>query len=143
MGILDRVVSRFRLGYCIRDDGCWEWVRKNSGKRYGRLCTGGERILAHRLSYNIHKGDIPAGMFVCHTCDYGYCVNPDHLFLGTHDENMADCSRKGRKAIKLSSADVHAIRTSTLSTYVLAREFGVAQSTIFKVIHRTRWRHVA
>lgn len=80
-------------------DACWEWQRyccPSTG--YGRLAgpDGYKKIGAHRASWAIHFGDIPAGMFVLHKCDNRKCVNPDHLFLGSHQDNMADMRDKGR-----------------------------------------------
>jgi hypothetical protein len=83
--------------------GCWIWVGPDCARgRYGRLSTKlknelGE-FMAHRGSYRRFKGDIAAKTEVCHSCDVGVCVNPHHLFLGTHSENMIDCARKGRLA---------------------------------------------
>jgi hypothetical protein len=88
------------------NSGCWLWIgtgRTNpSGLEYGRLVFGsrsdGSRrsVSAHRLSYTAFKGEIPTGMNVLHKCDVPFCVNPDHLFLGTQGENMQDCLMKGR-----------------------------------------------
>ena len=81
---------------------CWEWQKYVGKKGYGymRLTDfGGKgrfKWRVHRLSYMIFKGDIPGGMFICHTCDNPCCVNPDHLFLGTHQDNMDDMNNKGR-----------------------------------------------
>src|SRR3954471_18471885 len=75
--------------------GCWIWLRGCSGDGYGAARADGKSIRAHRLSWIAYRGAIPAGMHVLHQCDIPTCVNPDHLWLGTHADNMADRSRKG------------------------------------------------
>lgn len=80
-------------------DGCWLWTAAKDRRGYGRFFPSGERWKAHRFSYAQLVGQIPAGLQVLHNCPGGdnpSCVNPAHLWLGTHDENMADMSRKGR-----------------------------------------------
>ena len=80
--------------------GCWLWLGSQDRYGYGVVKTGGKWICAaHRLFYQMHKGPIPEGMLVCHTCDTPLCVNPDHLWLGTPKENVQDMIKKGRTSV--------------------------------------------
>lgn len=79
------------------DSGCWEWIGAIRGKcGYGALKINGKTVSAHRYSYELHKGPILNGLFVCHSCDNKKCINPDHLFLGTNSDNMKDAYQKNR-----------------------------------------------
>jgi len=79
-----------------KSDGCWTWAGATWGRGYGAFKHEGRQVYAHRFAWEMAKGPIPAGLFVCHHCDNPLCVRPDHLFLGTHTDNMRDASRKGR-----------------------------------------------
>jgi hypothetical protein len=111
-----------------------------------------KNFTVHRISYRIHHGEIPEGMSVCHKCDTPRCANPDHLFLGTHKENMADRIPKGRSprgskhpGALLVESQVLEIRlrlSQGQRAYVLANEYGVASSTIGNIKRCRTWKHV-
>jgi hypothetical protein len=134
-------------------EGCWVWegVRSDGyGVLYDSDTKRQERT--HRLSYALAYGPIPVGLYVLHRCDNPPCVRPDHLFLGTHLDNIADMVAKGRVArgernawAQLTEAAVVYIRTSRDSgvpAAVLAAEIGVSERTIRKVDVGLRWAHV-
>jgi len=134
---------------------CWLWTAAASSAGYGRLRVGGRMISAHRLSYEIHNGPVLAGMCACHRCDVKLCVNPSHLFLGTHADNMRDRDAKGRLGAregewngfaKLTDTNVLEIRKLYAKGGVfqkaLAARFGVDQSHISEIVHRKTWAHV-
>jgi hypothetical protein len=137
------------------DDGCWLWtgqVRETKGNgsgSRGRIILGKNTknrrsYIAHRAAYRVWVGDIPEGFEVCHECDVSLCIRPDHLFAGTHFDNMKDASEKCRirngrwagSAFKLSDAEVEAIRNRRAggeSGLKLAKEYGVCHTQIYRI----------
>jgi hypothetical protein len=110
--LAEPIDARFSASYRIAENGCWIWTKGYAGGRAGRYgmlrLPDGSAITGHRLSYQIHKGAIPPGTFVCHTCDNPGCVNPDHLWLGTNSDNQKDAVAKGRHSNNLPSSNKRA-----------------------------------
>jgi hypothetical protein len=138
-----------------KTERCWIWSGNvaNKDRPYGRIQINGQRITAHRLSYLVYRGDIPAGLCVCHTCDNPRCVNPDHLFLGSDLENIADCILKGRHTRgdkhgnkKLSEAKVremrHLYKTGKYTQQQLADKYDIPRTYCNVIINRKQWKHV-
>ena len=133
---------------------CWVWIAGKFRHGYGAIAIAGRLRKAHRFSWELHFGPIPDGLCVLHRCDNPSCVNPDHLFLGTDADNMADRDQKGRQAkgqrhlAKLTEDQVREIRrryqrdSAISGSTALAREFGTSHQTILRVVKNHCWKHV-
>ena len=145
---------------------CWEWSGNRTVDGYGVIKDGTRNRRAHRVSWEIHKGPIPDGMHVLHSCDNRPCVNPSHLRLGTHQDNMRDMAVRGRagggdgyrfhaKGIQRGENNAHAIATEEVVRWVraqhaagvsykeLAARTGLAYPTVYAIANRRTWKHVA
>jgi len=137
-------------------DACWTWTAAKDPRGYGRFGYEYKTYLAHRFAYELVLGPVGAGLFVCHSCDNPSCVNPGHLFTGSHDDNMRDMSSKGRSYpqthesmkgedsgnAKLTDAQVLQIRSRTDNQTLCAKEFGVHKSLISLIRRRKAWKHL-
>ena len=131
------------------NSGCWLWTGYLDKAGYGVASKRSRPIRCHRLSWELHRGEIPKGLNVLHKCDVRSCCNPDHLFLGTTADNIADKVAKGRQArgektntAKLTADQVTAIRSATGTQRKLATQYGVTQGLISHIITRRAWGHI-
>lgn len=131
---------------------CWIWKREKIYSGYGRLSIGKRHFLAHRLSWMIHNGQIPSDKQVLHKCNVRACVNPDHLYLGTHTDNMRDAVASGfcgekKPHSKLTDSKVREIRANlasgTTTKQALAERYGVSTTVIRWVGQGRIWKHVS
>lgn len=163
------LVARFEsFGWTITDDECWEWGGRRNVQGYGwfrQPVSAAQypkrKLLAHRVSHEIHNGPIPDGFVILHACDNPPCVNPAHLSAGTFSENMKDMWGKGRnsherlKDMAAASREVNRKVDETIvrdmraryasgesSQSALGREYGISASQVQKIVNRTRWAHI-
>lgn len=137
-------------------DECWEWQGTLNEGGYGYFYVKDLCSLAHRFSWITHNGNIPPndsyhGTCVLHKCDNRKCVNPNHLFLGTQNDNMKDMAAKGRGngrgVAKLSPKQISEIkdilaapRCWPLTLRQIAKDYGVSHNTIWLIEHNLMWR---
>lgn len=154
------VEQRFKRHFVASDpNDCWEWRGLRGSKGYGLLSVSVGRGTwnegAHRLVYLLTNGPLPdlpehGQAHVLHRCDNPPCVNPAHLFVGTYGDNNRDKAAKGRAPrgethpiTRLTEAQVRALRSDPRSQRVLAKVYGIADSTVHRIKHAKAWAHVA
>lgn len=147
---IDRLKAKISVNEA---NDCWEWQASLNTNGYGQFRFRNRPQQAHRVSWVLHHGEIPAGLYVLHKCDNPLCINPDHLFLGTQAENIADAMSKDRwrtprpvgeshgNAV-MTEDDVRAIRASSEPSRRIAKRYGVTQSAIQHIRKRRSWQHV-
>ena len=162
--LIDRLLAKVTK----LSSGCWFWCGTKNGAGYGTIGLGTKeqgKGFVHRVSYELHKGTIPDEMVVCHKCDCKLCVNPDHLFLGTHQDNIDDAKSKGRMCAgerwknvdrntaigerhgmaKLTESDAKEILRlfhSGQNKAQIARRFGVSRASIRNIVLGRNWKHL-
>lgn len=137
-------------------DECWEWQGFKDKHGYGTISSGGKygpHVLVHRVAFELHCGPIPNELGVLHKCDNPPCCNPNHLFLGTDADNVADKMAKDRQPrgekianSKLTEVQVKEIlrryRQGENSPLKLSVEYGVSASAIQAIVYRKTWKHI-
>ena len=152
---MSNVAERFEKSYIPEPmSGCWLWIKAVKNTGYGRFKLGDRPTSAHRLSWTLHRGEIPDGLWVLHKCDVPSCVNPDHLYLGTHADNTNDALKRGRffkwnglrsgennPRAKLTKDMVSYIRSNPdLTSPFLSSELGVSRTAITNIRQGRTWK---
>lgn len=149
---IEDVSQEFFWAHVERGDGCWRWTGFVDAKGYGRIQVkradrvGRASEGAYRVSWALKNGPIPNGLHILHSCDNPICVNPDHLRVGTHAENMMDIVRAGRAGRKLTPDSIRKIRAAYRSgagtQRTIAAQFGVSQTLVGRIADGRLWGHV-
>jgi hypothetical protein len=148
-----RDVQRFHAGYVVNEQTeCWEWQRNIQSNGYGHMKHSGKARSVHRVSYEMHKGEIPDGAYVLHRCDNKCCVNPRHLFLGTALDNRLDMQSKRRHAhgervntAKLTEAqvlEIYALSDNGMGSPRIAKRVGISVSMAWNIKTGKSWSHL-
>ncbi len=149
------IEDRFKKRIKIDKNGCWIWVGSTNNRGYGTFWNGKVADFAHHFSWEIaNHQTIPNGSFILHSCDNPSCVNPSHLRLGSHKDNMEDMLSKGRQRVpkgeesgrcKYSEKIIRAIRFRAANgenTKILEKEFNISRQYLKDIIDRKYWKHI-
>lgn len=149
----DYPANRFRKKFIVMPDyGCWNWIAGKTQDGYGRFRVGPKSVMmAHRYAWELQRGKVPEGMQVLHKCDNPSCVNPEHLFLGTQNDNIQDMVSKGRqrgvvsekqhlaKLDWIKAYEIKWLAATGFSNAHLAKEYGVTRSNIKQIKTNKTW----
>ena len=144
--MLNEAASRV-FAQCVRKGECLEWVGNwLSHNGYGRLTFKRKKLLTHRIAYEAYKGPVPPGMQVMHSCDNRRCCNPDHLSIGTGQDNTNDRKAKDRLGFKINTAQALEIKRLVIdekrTRAEVAKVFGLAPYTVGRIVSGKRWAHL-
>lgn len=143
----------FESYYKKSSDGCWNWIGPIRWNGYGLWHVNQTKSLAHRASYERYIGPIPEGLVVCHACDNRKCVNPNHLWVGSQADNLADMRRKGRAhkgpsvhsehhpLSKINVKIARKIRFDKRNAREIAEQYGVSRSLVYGIKAGTHWKY--
>jgi hypothetical protein len=133
-------------------DDCWIWKGNLSRQGYGTIKDNKKSVAAHRVSWRLHNGDIPDGMIIMHKCDNPLCVRPDHLELGTKQDNMLDMKRKGRNTFNsrhggslLTDDQVLELRKRYYageSVHILSKDYNIVIRSVYPIISGQNYKHL-
>ena len=148
-------IERFMKLIEKQPNGCWHWIGNRSPQGYGQFHRDGDHkaMRAHRFSFAHFKGEIPKGLYVCHSCDVPCCVNPEHLYTATNSENIKDAFKRGRVShvgekhnrAKLTERDVLTMREKRKrgeTCRKLAVHYNVHVQTVVKIVGGKAWTHL-
>jgi hypothetical protein len=144
--------TRFENKVESMEGPCLVWKARRNAKGYGTIKIDGKSVLAHRVAYELYIGPIPEGLCVCHRCDHPSCVNPEHLFVGSHKDNMDDRDRKCRSKgaigsrntkAKLTAEQVLVIRADSRLPYrIIGNDYGISPAQVCSIKKKRTWAHL-
>lgn len=153
----ETITEKLKRLTSVEEDGCWMFLGPWTTHGYGHLSYDGQIFRAHRISYELNCGLVPEGKMVLHKCDHRYCINPEHLFLGTAQDNVNDMIAKGRDIFgenfgenngqaKLTEDEVRQIRRLLAEGHhtqdQIGDMFGVTRGAVKQIKHGKTWRYL-